>query len=61
GNPLSRAVIRMGDLRRLGRSTGLELALKSFAFNEPAGSIIDRAYYLLLKTVFRLGCQIFGV
>jgi len=61
GNPLSRAVIRIGDLRRFGKSTGLELALKSFAFNEPAGSIVDRAYYLLLKTVFGLGCQIFGV
>ncbi|MGQ9639031.1 MAG: radical SAM protein [Candidatus Bathyarchaeia archaeon] len=61
GNPLSRAVIRIGDLIKTGELTGLELALKCFAFNMPTGGIVNHAYYLMLKAVFGAGCRIFGV
>ncbi|MBS7623461.1 radical SAM protein, partial [Candidatus Bathyarchaeota archaeon] len=38
----------------------LDMALRSFAQDEPPGGFTDRAYSLLVKTILSIGCHAFG-
>ena len=59
-NPVSRAVVMLGDRHRPGEQSRLNLALRNFACDEPLGGFTDRAYSLLVKAVLGVGCQAFG-
>ncbi|MEM3018388.1 MAG: radical SAM protein, partial [Candidatus Bathyarchaeia archaeon] len=59
-NPISRAIIRLGDRRGRSGDSKLDMALRSFAHDEPAGGFTDRAYSLLVKTILSIGCHAFG-